>query len=396
MDEDNLPRIRDVPVKKRHELFMKKLRLCSGSLETIIPIGTKLETLKELLDYVPSLDSIPDDAVRKIKEMVAANIFRPFPSPSAHVSDINYETDELYDPEIKRPLVEESWFFLRHVYQFLRYVVDAGLLRDDHTEDSFVKTLLNIALDADDQREAISVTFVLTSFWKKFTQKRRLIWRTVQHILSRFVSESHLYITSAVRPLLSFANDRIRESRVPLLAENRMFLERVLIPMHKISSYSIYSRCLSQCMLAFLAMDSELDNLMIRGIFRGRQRPLRSTCEIELLEELKSLMTHTLLGRITPSNAELVFRRIGKCLTSLHANVVTKALNLLKWPRFILFAKQRKQVSVPIIIPALENVGNQFLWDNNVRELAARVREKSYNENDADWQFERRTRKRKR
>ncbi|GKV38607.1 hypothetical protein SLEP1_g46497 [Rubroshorea leprosula] len=341
MDEDNLPRIRDVPVKKRHELFMKKLRLCSGSLETIIPIGTKLEILKELLDYVPSLDSLPDDAVRQIKEMVAANIFRPFPSPSAHVSDINYETDELYDPEVKRPLVEESWFFLRHVYQFLRHVVDAGLLRDDHTEDSFVKTL-------------------------------------------------------AVCPLLSFANDRIRESRVPLLAENRMFLERVLIPMHKISSYSIYSRCLSQCMLAFLAMDSELDNLMIRGIFSGGQRSLRSTCEIELLDELKSLMTHTLLGRITPSNAELVFRRIGKCLTSLHAMVVTKALNILKWPRFILFAKQRKQVSVPIIMPALENVGNQFLWDNNVRELAARVREKSYNENDADWQFGRRTRRRKR
>ncbi|GKV38594.1 hypothetical protein SLEP1_g46484 [Rubroshorea leprosula] len=368
MEEDNLPRIRDVPVKKRHELFMKKLRLCSESLETIIPIDTKLKILKELLDYVPSLDSLPDDVVQLIKEMVAANIFRPFPSPSAHVSDINYETDELYDPEIKRPLVEESWFFLRHVYQFLRYVVDAGLLRDDHTEDSFVKTLLNIALDADDHREAISVTFLLAICTSQ----------------------------SAVCPLLSFANDRIRELWVPLLAENRMFLERVLIPMHKISSYSIYSRCLSQCMLAFLAMDSELDNLMIRGIFSGRQRPLRSTCEIELLDELKSLMTHTLLGRITPSNAELVFRWIAKCLTSLHAKVVTKALNILKWPRFILFAKQRKQVSVPIITPALENVGNQFLWDNNVRELAARVREQSYNENDADWQFGSRTRRRKR
>ncbi|GKV38604.1 hypothetical protein SLEP1_g46494 [Rubroshorea leprosula] len=132
MTEENLPRIRDVPVENRGDAFLNKLRRCleivdfkrfiehfkakqslsdvrqSGVASAVIldmieAIFERDDILKELSDYVPTLESLPEDAVCIIRKILRANIFRPFPSPTAVVSE---EENELYGPGDKRPLVE--------------------------------------------------------------------------------------------------------------------------------------------------------------------------------------------------------------------------------------------------------------------------------------------------
>ncbi|GKV38592.1 hypothetical protein SLEP1_g46482 [Rubroshorea leprosula] len=169
--------------------------------ETMARAGNKNDTLEELMDYVPTLESLPEDAVSEIMNMVRANIFRAFPSPTAHVHEEEKETDnKLYGPGDKKPLVEVVWIHLLYVYEFLQRIVDAGL-RDDHIEESFVENLFNITTNADDSREACSVAKLLPSFWEKFPQKRCVIWTTARRNLSRFVSSRHRHIPSAVTEL---------------------------------------------------------------------------------------------------------------------------------------------------------------------------------------------------
>ncbi|GLT99796.1 hypothetical protein SLE2022_172120 [Rubroshorea leprosula] len=417
MEDDMLPRITDVPSKKRHEFLMRKLRLCSvvfdlsvlvayrrsnksltefkqsgGPYEkltkTMIRAGDKNDTLEELMDYVPTLESLPEDAVSEIKNMVRANIFRAFPSHTAHVPEKEKETDnKLYGPGDKRPLVEGAWVHLLYVYEFLQRIVDAGLLRDDHIEESFVENLFNITMNADDSREACFVANLLPSFWEKFPQKRPVIWTTVRRNLSRFVSSRHRHIPSAVTDLLRFASERIRELPLPLKDGNKLFIQQILIPLHKTHAYPDYSLSLNVSMLDFLNKDRELANMMFEGILSGD--PIPPTSELCLLDELKSLMNSAWLEKITKSNAQLLFRRIAKGLTGSDVDVAKIALDILSWDRFIEFAKLHKNISLPVITPALQNAGKHCVGDESVQVLAAEVRNRFYNvERYADRQVE--------
>ncbi|GKV38581.1 hypothetical protein SLEP1_g46471 [Rubroshorea leprosula] len=425
MTEENLPRIRDVPVENRGDAFLNKLRRCleivdfrrfiehfkakqslsdvrqSGvaSAEILDMIETIFEmddTLKELSDYVPTLESLPEDAVCIIRKILRTNIFRPFPSPTAVVSEEENESSiELYGPGDKRPLVEGSWIHLQCIYEFFQKIVDAGLLRDDHIDDSFITWFFNTAVEADDSREACFVADLLPSFWAKFPQKQLAIWRTVRSNLSRFVCpDRQSYIPSAVSSLLWFVSDRIPEWSVPLQEEHTHFLRLVLIPMHKIKSYPYFSHWLQMCLVRFMEKDSSLVNLIFEGILSGDPTP--STSELCLLDELIYLMKFSTIKEIDQPNAQLLFRRTANGLGGYEVKVAKKALDIASFNRFLELAKLHKEASIPVMILALQNAVN-YSRNSSVPIIAKHILKKLYDvEKDVSWKLEDEEKKTKR
>ncbi|GLT99784.1 hypothetical protein SLE2022_172000 [Rubroshorea leprosula] len=405
MTEENLPRIRDVPVENRGDAFLNKLRRCleivdfrrfiehfkakqslsdvrqSGVasaeiLDMIATIFERDDILKELSDYVPTLESLPEDAVCIIRKILRANIFRPFPSPTAVVSEEENESSiELYGPGDKRPLVEGSWVHLQCIYEFFQKIVDAGLLRDDHIDDSFITWFFNTAVEADDSREACFVADLLPSFWVKFPQKQLAIWGTVRSNLSRFVCPNRQsYIPSAVSSLLRFVSDRIPEWSVPLQEEHTHFLRLVLIPMHRIKAYPSYSSWLQMCLERFLEKEGSLVNLIFEGILSGDH-----ICESSILNEIKALMAIGNINEISQSNAELLFGCIAKTLRSSDNKVVRKGLDIASSNRFLELAEVHWELSLPVI-----RMGLQCAIENNsVRAAARHILERFYNVEDA-------------
>ncbi|GKV38580.1 hypothetical protein SLEP1_g46470 [Rubroshorea leprosula] len=401
MEDNNSPRIRDVPLENRHELFMDKLNCCSeffhfrpfiqhfkakqslsdirqsgvassGILAMIETVFKRDGMLKEMGDYVLTLESLPDDAVCLIMKMLRSNLFRPFPSQTAVFSEI--ENENLYDTEDKRPLVEGAWVHLRNFYEFLQKIVDAGLLREEHIEDGFITWFFNTAVQADDYREACFVADLLPTFWAKFPKKQQSIWRTVRSNLSRYVADRESCIPSAVGNQLQFVSNRIPEWPVPLREEQTHFLRLVLIPMHRIKAYPSYSSWLQKCLVRFLEKEGSLVNLIFEGILSGDH-----ICESSLLNEIKALMAIGNINEINQSNAELLFGCIAKTLRSSDKKVVRKGLDIASSDRFLELAEIHRELSLPVI-----RMGLQCAIENNSARAAAKhILEKFYNVEDA-------------
>ncbi|GKV38598.1 hypothetical protein SLEP1_g46488 [Rubroshorea leprosula] len=283
--------------------------------------------LKEMGDYVLTLESLSDDAVWLIMKMLRSNLFRPFPSQTAVFSEI--ENENLYDTEDKRPLVEGAWVHLRNFYEFLQKVVDAGLLREEHIDDKFITWFFNTAVLADDYREACFVADLLPSFWTKFPNKQQSIWRTVRSNLSRFVART--------------------------------------------------GRAADQCLVRFLEKEGSLVNLIFEAILSGDH-----ICESSLLNEIKALMAIGNINEINQSNAELLFGCIAKTLRSSDKKVVRKGLDIASSDRFLELAEIHRELSLPVI-----RMGLQCAIENNsVRAAAKHILEKFYNVEDAFWKFD--------
>ncbi|GKV38583.1 hypothetical protein SLEP1_g46473 [Rubroshorea leprosula] len=341
----------------------------AGILAKIETVFKRDGMLKEMGDYVLTLESLPDDAVGKIMKMLRSNLFRPFPSRTAVVSKT--ENKNLYDTGEKIPLVEAAWVHLRNFYEFLQIIVDAGLLREEHIDDRFITWFFNTAVLADDNREACFVADLLPTFWAKFPKIRQSIWRTVRSNLSRFVSPCRKScIPSAVGNQLQFVSNRIPEWPLPLREEQTHFLRLVLIPMHRIKAYPIYSSWLQLCLVRFLEKEGSLVNLIFEGILSGDH-----TCESSLLNEIKALMAIGNINEISQSNAELLFGCIAKTLRSSDNKVVRKGLDIASSNRFLELTEIHRELSLPVI-----RMGLQCAIENNsVRAAARHILERFYN-----------------
>lgn len=55
---------------------------------------------------------------------------------------------------------------------------------------------------------------------------------------------------------------------VPLKEEHKLFLTRVLIPLHKAKGMQTYYRQLTYCLLQFVSKEPKLAELAVKGILR--------------------------------------------------------------------------------------------------------------------------------
>ncbi|XP_047193695.1 protein phosphatase 2, regulatory subunit B', epsilon isoform X2 [Scophthalmus maximus] len=312
-----LPLLKDVPAPEQPELFLKKLQQCCTVFDFMDTLSDlkmkeyKRSTLNELVDYVTvSRGYLTEQAYPEVVKMVSHNIFRTLPP-----SDSNE-----FDPEEDEPTLEASWPHLQLVYEFfIRFLESQEFqpsIAKKYIDQKFVLQLLEL-FDSEDPRERDYLKTVLHRIYGKFLGLRAFIRKQINNIFLRFVYETEHF--NGVAELLEILGSIINGFALPLKAEHKQFLVKVLIPLHTVRSLSLFHAQLAYCIVQFLEKDPTLTEPVIRGLLKFWPKTC-SQKEVMFLGELEEI-----LDVIEPTQfvkiQEPLFKQISRCVSSPHFQV---------------------------------------------------------------------------
>ncbi|XP_052186930.1 serine/threonine protein phosphatase 2A 57 kDa regulatory subunit B' theta isoform-like [Diospyros lotus] len=371
---ETLPGFRDVPNSEKQALLIRKLSMCrvvfdfSDGNKYLKEKDIKRQTLLELVDYVTSTSGkFTETVMQEAIKMVSANIFRPVtPQPHEH------KLLQAFDVEEEEPVMDPAWPHLQIVYEFLlRFVAspetDAKLAKR-YVDHSFLLQLLDL-FDSEDPREREYLKTILHRIYGKFMVHRPFIRRAINNIFFNFIFETEKH--NGIAELLEVLRSIINGFAVPLKEEHKLFLIRVLIPLHKPKCLAMYHQPLSYCITQFVEKDCKLADAVIRGLLK--YWPVtNSSKEVMFLNELEEVLELTQLPEFQRCMVPL-FRQIAHCLKSLHFQVAERALFLWNNDQIDNLIRQNRKVLLPIIFPALERNARSH-WNQAVHGLTLNVR----------------------
>ncbi|URE24141.1 Serine threonine protein phosphatase 2A 59 kDa regulatory subunit B' [Musa troglodytarum] len=353
-----LPSFKDVTSSEKQSLFLRKLDLCCVVFDFTDPAKNlkekdiKRQTLLELVDYVTSASGkFPENVMQETTKMVSINLFRNLTIPPRE-----HMVLEKIDADEEDPVMDPAWPHLQIVYEFfLRFVAspetDAKVAKR-YVDHSFVLKLLDL-FDSEDPREREYLKTILHRIYEKHNGTAELL-----EILGSVIS--------------GFA--------LPLKEEHKLFLVRVLIPLHKPRCIAMYHQQLSYCITQFIEKDCKLADTVIRGLLK--YWPItNSSKEVMFLGELEEILEATQQADFQRCMVPL-FRQIGRCLNSSHFQVAERALFLWNNDHIENLIKQNSKVILPIIFPALEK-NTKGHWNQAVQSLTLNVR-KIFADHDPD------------
>lgn len=256
---EKLPGFHEVPPARRQELFMQKIDQCNVIFDFNDASGDmkskeiKRLALHELLDYVANnRQVITEPMYPRVVDMFAKNLFRPIPPP------LNPQ-GEAFDPEEDEPVLEVAWPHIQVVYEFfLRFIESQDFntnIAKAYIDHSFVLQLLEL-FDSEDPRERDFLKTTLHRIYGKFLNLRSFIRRSINNVFFQFTYETERF--NGIAELLEILGSIINGFALPLKEEHKLFLTRVLLPMHKVKSLSMYHPQLAYCIVQFLEKDASL------------------------------------------------------------------------------------------------------------------------------------------
>lgn len=274
---EKLPGFHEVPPNRRQELFMQKIDQCNiifdfnDQTADMKSKEIKRLALHELLDYVANNRSvITEPMYPRVVDMFSKNLFRPVPPP------VNPQ-GEAFDPEEDEPVLEVAWPHIQVVYEFfLRFIESQDFntnIAKAYIDHQFVlqvgsnwaieikRALANEVqllelFDSEDPRERDFLKTTLHRIYGKFLNLRSYIRRSINNVFFQFVYETERF--NGIAELLEILGSIINGFALPLKEEHKLFLTRVLIPLHKVKSLSMYHPQLAYCIVQFLEKDAAL------------------------------------------------------------------------------------------------------------------------------------------
>ncbi|KAL9954198.1 hypothetical protein ACROYT_G041701 [Oculina patagonica] len=360
--------LKDVSPAEQQELFIKKLQQCCVVFDFMDPVSDlkgkeiKRACLNELVDYIASGRGVLTEAVYpKIIEMVDANIFRTLP-PSDNPD---------FDPEEDDPTLEASWPHLQIVYEFfLRFLESAEFqpsVAKKHIDQKFVLQLLEL-FDSEDPRERDFLKTVLHRIYGKFLGLRAYIRKHINHIFLKFVYETEHF--NGVGELLEILGSIINGFALPLKTEHKMFLNRVLIPLHKVKCLGLYHAQLAYCVVQFLEKDATLTEHVVLGLLKYWPKT-SSQKEVMFLGEIEEI-----LDVIDPAQFQKVmgplFKNISRCVSSPHFQVAERALYFWNNEYIMSLIEENSNTILPIMFSSLYRISKDH-WNQTIVALVYNV-----------------------
>ncbi|CDJ27433.1 serine/threonine protein phosphatase 2A B56 delta subunit, putative [Eimeria mitis] len=263
--------------------------------------------------------------------MVSANIFRPLP-PSQHRGSVLLEAEE------EEPQLDSAWPHIQIVYEFfLRFIVSndvSAKLAKKFIDHQFVLKFLEL-FSSEDPRERDYLKTILHRIYGKIM---------------------------ALRVINGFA--------VPLKAEHKLFLERVLLPLHKARSLAAFHKQLTYCMEQYVAKESRVAVPIILGMVRFW--PACNAPKVVLfLNELEHVLQETQLPEFQEVMLPL-FTRLAECIQSPNFLVAERVLFLWNNEKIVRLINLNRPELFPIIIGALFRSSQQH-WSVTVHTLTYNV-----------------------
>ncbi|CAD5179813.1 unnamed protein product [Musa acuminata subsp. malaccensis] len=386
-----LPLFRDVPAGERQSLFIRKLRLCAVvfdfsdmiTLRCAREREVKRRYLAELIDFVQSSsDRLAEPVQEELVRTIATNIFRCLP-PAAHENTGSEAAAAAAaaDPEEENIFLDPAWPHLQLVYELLlRYVVSSDTdakVAKRFIDHAFVLRVLDL-FDSGDPREREYLKTILHRIYGKFMVHRPFIRKAISNIFYRFIFETEQH--SGIGELLDILGSIINGFALPMKEEHKLFLVRVLIPLHKTKPAGVYHHQLAYCTTQFVEKDCKLAYTVIRGLLK--YWPV-TNCQKELLflGELEEVLETTQPTEFQQCMVPL-FKQISRCLNSSHFQVAERALYLWNNDHIVSLISQNCSIILPVIFEALEK-NMQSHWNQAIHGLTANVR-KMFQDMDGD------------
>ncbi|KAE8682322.1 G2/mitotic-specific cyclin-1-like [Hibiscus syriacus] len=390
-----------------HEEFLSAITDCSLVFTFTDPQESpSQQDLKRLrlIQVVSLLKSsrkpLQEDLVSRLVSMVAVNLFRPLPPPSNSTSVISALPDE-DDLSTFTPL----WPHLQLVYDILlRLVVNVDPKKlKDYINHRFVRNLLFL-FQSEDPREREGLKNVFHRIYSRFTSYRSFMREAMNDVFLHYIFETERHC--GIGELLEIWGSIINGFGVPLKVEHKLFLMRVLLPLHKGKGLQVYHRQLAYCVAQFVQKEPALGGIIVRRILR--YWPI-TNChkEVLLIGELEELVENIdpdqyrtlavpLCSRITRclkscnSQASPLGLMITNCLPfvsyynlmisvrvchieNLRFQVAERALYVWNNEQFVKMASAAMEEVFPVVVQGMES-NLKMHWSKSVKQLTENVK----------------------
>ncbi|GCC31659.1 serine/threonine-protein phosphatase 2A 56 kDa regulatory subunit alpha isoform [Chiloscyllium punctatum] len=363
-----LPPLKDAPNAEQHDLFCQKLQQCCvifdfmDSVSDLKSKEVKRATLNELVDFLTSNRGVLlEQAYPEIVKMITCNIFRTLP-PSDNPD---------FDPEEDEPSLEAAWPHMQLVYEFfLRFLECPDFqpsIAKRFIDQKFVLQLLEL-FDSEDPRERDFLKTVLHRIYGKFLGLRAFIRKQINNIFLRFIYETDHF--NGVAELLEILGSIINGFALPLKAEHKQFLMKVLIPLHTAKGLALFHAQLAYCVVQFLEKDATLTEPVIRGLLKFWPKTV-SQKEVMYLGEVEEI-----LDVIEPSQfkkiQEPLFKQIAKCVSNPHFQVAERALYFWNNEYILSLIEDNSEKILPIMFGSLYRISKEH-WNPTIVALVYNV-----------------------
>jgi len=328
-----IPRLAEASNANRPALFIRKLRLCSIVFDWHAPDNAdssrakdiKRQQLLELVEYLQNKEDLYTQAtIPEIIAMVSANLFRTLPPPAGETSGGGENGGE-GQAEEDDPTSDPGWPHLQIVFElFLRVCVsqevDPATLKRN-ISGPFVVRFLEL-FNSEDHRERDYLKTILHRLYAKCMSLRQFIRKSMHNVFYCYIYDDPHH--SGIGELLEILGSIINGLALPLKMEHRLFLENLLVPLHKVSGLANFHPQLAYCVSQFVDKDPMLAVCVVSGLLRFWPTT-DSAKELLFLNELEELLDLT-----QPEQFEVLipplFARLAKCISSPHFQVAERSL----------------------------------------------------------------------
>jgi serine/threonine-protein phosphatase 2A regulatory subunit B' len=359
----------EVSPSKRQDLFKRKLTQCQILFDFSDPSSDlknkeiKRQELQDILEYVAAAKGAITDAIYpEMIQMFSTNTFRTISPP---VTTVNYEE---YEVEEDEPALETSWPHLQLVYEvFLRFIESQEFnpqIARKYIDQTFVIQLLEL-FDSEDPRERDFLKTILHRIYGKFLNLRAFIRRAINNIFFQFIYETDRF--NGIAELLEILGSIINGFALPLKKEHKVFLFKVLLPLHKPASLPVYSPQLTYCVVQFIEKDPDLVADVIHSLMRYWPK-VNSMKEVIFLTEMEEI-----LDVVETADFESFmipfFQKLAACVSSPHFQVAERALYFYKYEDVVYVLSDHIETLMPIIFPSLYKYSKEH-WNRTIHGLA--------------------------
>ncbi|KAK7506995.1 hypothetical protein BaRGS_00001846 [Batillaria attramentaria] len=362
-----LPLLKDATPAEREELFIQKIRQCAVLFDFVQdPLSdlkwkeVKRAALNEMVEYVTQNRGVITEAIYpEAIHMYAVNLFRTLP-PSSNPSGAEF------DPEEDEPTLEAAWPHLQLVYEFfLRFLESPDFQPNTakrYIDQKFVLQLLDL-FDSEDPRERDFLKTILHRIYGKFLGLRAFIRKHINNIFYSFIYETEHH--NGIAELLEILGSIINGFALPLKEEHKIFLLKVLLPLHKVKSLSVYHPQLAYCVVQFLEKDPSLTEQVIMGLLKFWPK-VHSPKEVMFLNELEEILDVIEPAEFTKVMVPL-FKQLAKCVSSPHFQVAERALYYWNNEYILSLISDNVGTILPIMFPALYKTKQH--WNKTIHGL---------------------------
>ena len=372
MNFDTLPKFKDVPAAHRIELFKAKLRACwvicnfKDEKVDVELKDQKKNTLLELVDYLNADSSVFCSEVLKVlMTTVNANLFRTLGCGSPQ------QKSPTLDPDEDEPNLEEAWPHYQVVYELLlRFIMnhemDPGEIREAIT-DTFVLKLLEL-FNSEDPRERDYLKTLLHRIYGRFMPLRDFIRKSIMNFFLKIAFEYEE--NNGISELLEILCSIINGFNSPLKDLHIFFLEKALLPLHKVSNLSVFHTQLQNWIVQYLEKDITLASKIIAYLLKIW--PITNAAkEVLFLTELEEIF-ELAQGQNLSSIHEELFKRFSFCIVSNHFQVAERILFLINNEQVIKMISDNKDLIFGILMKSLLK-NSKSHWNQTVQSMTLNV-----------------------